>query len=167
MKSNLILLMVLSLTSLSALADRVAVVKDALYEEECGACHMTYQPAFLPERSWRKIMGSLDNHFGENAELDADTRGTLSGFLVAHAAESAGGSLSKKILKRTSDDTIPVRVSELSFFTREHREIPARLVKNNPKVKSFSRCEACHTKAASGSYREREINIPGHGRWDD
>jgi len=45
-----------------------------LYIDECAACHMAYPTGFLPERSWQKMMGSLDDHFGENAELDATTQ---------------------------------------------------------------------------------------------
>ncbi len=32
----------------------VAPVKNALYLEECGACHFAYQPGLLPSRSWKK-----------------------------------------------------------------------------------------------------------------
>ena len=49
---------------------------------------------------------------------------------------------------------------------REHREIPKKLILQ-PEVKSFANCNACHTKAESGSYREREIRIPNYGRWED
>jgi hypothetical protein len=34
-------------------------------------------------------------------------------------------------------------------------------------VKSFANCNACHTRAAEGSFRERDIRIPGAGKWDD
>ncbi|MCC6543576.1 MAG: hypothetical protein IT392_03630 [Nitrospirae bacterium] len=34
-------------------------------------------------------------------------------------------------------------------------------------VKSLINCNACHTRAAAGSYDELEIKIPGFGRWDD
>jgi len=40
-------------------------------------------------------------------------------------------------------------------------------VKDNPEVGSFSRCDACHTGAAKGSYDEHGVRIPGFGRWED
>ena len=47
------------------------------YVKECGSCHFPYQPAFLPARSWQKIMGSLKEHFGENAEVKLADRDNL------------------------------------------------------------------------------------------
>ncbi len=49
----------------------VRAVDNPLYAAECGGCHFAYQPGLLPEASWRKMMGSLADHFGENAELEA------------------------------------------------------------------------------------------------
>ncbi len=57
--------------------DRVAPVKDAVVIKECGACHMVFQPSFLPARSWQKMMEGLKDHFGENAELDEATQNAL------------------------------------------------------------------------------------------
>ncbi|MDH5694220.1 MAG: diheme cytochrome c [Gammaproteobacteria bacterium] len=148
-------------------ADSMALVKNKAYEDECGSCHMPYQAGFLPARSWEKIMTSLDKHFGENAELDAGTQKDLSSYLTSNAADHNGGKLSKKFLRSVASSEVPLRISSLPYFKKEHDEVPAKLVKNNDKVKSFSRCEACHRKALNGSYREREIDIPGHGKWED
>ena len=49
----------------------VAAIANPVYKEECGSCHMAYPPGLLPARSWTKVMSGLDNHFGDNAELDA------------------------------------------------------------------------------------------------
>ena len=56
-----------------------------LYRKECGACHMVYEPAFLPQASWRRIMGSLTNHFGEDASLDPKARDKIEAYLVGHS----------------------------------------------------------------------------------
>ena len=55
----------------------VAPVANAKYKEECGSCHFAYQPGLLPARSWEKIMGNLENHFNENAELDQETQSRI------------------------------------------------------------------------------------------
>ncbi|HPQ24397.1 MAG TPA: cytochrome C, partial [Gammaproteobacteria bacterium] len=52
-------------------APGVAPVDNPLYLQECGSCHFAYQPGLLPARSWNNLMGGLENHFGENAELPA------------------------------------------------------------------------------------------------
>ena len=60
-----------------------------------------------------------------------------------------------------------MRITETSYFKKEHDEIPPKMVKDNPEVGSFSRCDACHTRAADASFDEDEVRIPGYGRWED
>ncbi|MGD9654871.1 MAG: diheme cytochrome c [Sulfuricurvum sp.] len=129
----------------------------ALYTKECGSCHFAYQPEFLPKRSWDKTMNTLDNHFGTNATLDPADHKTIQGYLTTHASKSdrmtgMGGE-------------VAIRISETPNFKREHREIPQKMV-TQAEVKSFANCTACHTKAAGGSYREREVRIPNYGSWE-
>ena len=45
-------------------------VSFAPYTDACGSCHLVYQPGLLPARSWDRIMATLSDHFGDNAELD-------------------------------------------------------------------------------------------------
>ena len=135
------------------------------YTEECGACHFAYPAGLLPARSWEKLLSNLNDHFGENAELGADVARSLNAYLTKNAADKVRNRLSQRIARSVAHTT-PLRITETSFFKREHREVPQRLVKDNPKVQSFSRCPVCHTRAAKGTFSEREINIPGHGKWD-
>jgi len=143
----------------------VAPVDFALYQNECGACHMAYQPGLLPALSWERIMAGLDNHFGENAELAPQERNAILGYLLNNAAGRSNYRVSNKLMRNVRG--VPLRISELPYFVHEHREIPARLVRGNPKVRSFSNCDACHTGAVRGSYNEHQIHIPGYGRYDD
>ncbi len=53
----------------------------ALYKTECGDCHMAYPPSMLPAASWQDMMGALEDHFGDNAELDAATADQIAAFL--------------------------------------------------------------------------------------
>ena len=146
----------------------VAVVANPLYKEECGSCHMAYPPGLLPGRSWEKMMASLEEHFGENAELDSATAAELTRFLVEHSADAEPQyRRSRHITRDLSSESVPLRITELAYFRHEHDEIPVRLVNANPKVNSYSNCNACHQNAELGSFSEREINIPGHGKWDD
>jgi len=142
-------------------------VTDKLYATECGGCHFAYQPGWLPERSWRKIMRSLDSHFGENAELQEETRNKLTNYLVGRAADVLPNRMSSRILRGLRSDETPLRISELAFIRHEHDEIPARMIENNPKVSSRASCQSCHTQATVGFFNEDGINIPGFGRWDD
>lgn len=145
----------------------VAPVTSKSYQESCGECHMAYQPGFLPARSWEKLMGSLDDHFDENAEVDANTQQQLTEYLTRNAADFSDYKRSRAMMNALSSGETPIRISETRYFIRKHDELPKRLVENNPDVKSFSRCEACHTDANKGSYDEHRVRIPGYGLWED
>lgn len=145
----------------------VAPVNNELYAKECGSCHFAYQPGLLPARSWKKMMNTLDKHFGDNAELDAETQKALTAYLVANSAENSGYKASVKILNSIKDGDAPLAISKTAYFTRKHHEVPERMVKGNNQVKSFAACAKCHTAADKGSYDEHEVNIPGFGKYED
>ena len=145
----------------------VAPVDNALYAEECGACHFAYQPGLLPARSWRKIMDTLADHFGENAELGNEEAIKLSAYLITNAADHSGYKRSSRIAGSLKADDAPLRFTETRYFQRQHHELSKRMVEDNPQVKSFSRCGVCHTQADKGSYNEHEVKIPGFAHWED
>jgi hypothetical protein len=144
----------------------VAPVQSASYQEECGSCHFAYQPGLLPAASWQRIMDGLADHFEENAELDPETTDQLRTYLIANAADRTGTGRSPGIANSLRGSA-PLRFTDTTYFRRQHHEIPDRAVKDNPEVGSFSRCDACHTEAAEGSYDEHSVRIPGFGRWED
>ena len=145
----------------------VAPVTNALYKEECGSCHFAYQPGFLPERSWNKIMSSLASHFGDNAELSAATHQKILSYLIDNSADRVNDRRSVKIMRSIAPTSAPLRITELAYIKHEHDEIPSRLITGNDKVNSLSRCDACHQTAQEGYFNESQIRIPGVGRWDD
>ncbi|MCW9012309.1 MAG: diheme cytochrome c [Gammaproteobacteria bacterium] len=145
----------------------VANISNPVYKEECGSCHMAYPPGLLPASSWTKMMSGLEDHFGDNAELDADTHKAISEYLLTNSADKSDYRRSSKFNRSIKAEDAPLRISELPYFKHEHDEIPDRMVKGNTKVTSFSHCNACHTKAEQGSFNEHDIRIPGYGRWDD
>ncbi len=145
----------------------VAPVTDPRYAQECGSCHFAYQPGLLPARSWRKLMGSLSDHFGDNAELATEDVAAITDYLVKNAADRSNYRRSAKIANSMPDKAVPLRISQVPYIAGKHDEIPARYVAGNPKVKSLSNCAACHTRAQQGSYSEHEIDIPGVGSWED
>lgn len=145
----------------------VAPISLPLYQQECGSCHFAYQPGLLPARSWTKLMAGLADHFGENAELDALDRQAIEEYLLYNAADRVPEYRARKIARSLRPEETPLRITEVPYIMHKHREIPAALIKGNPKVGSLSNCNACHTRADTGSFSEYQINIPGHGRWDD
>ncbi len=136
--------------------------QNPLYIDECGSCHMVYPAQLLPDASWRKVMQGLEDHFGENAEVDATTRQALEDYLIQ---ASSSGSYQK--LFRNLGNRAPLRITELPYFIHEHDEIPSRFIRANDSVSSVSQCNACHQKAERGQFDEDDVTIPGFGRWDD
>lgn len=129
--------------------ERVAAVTNAKWKTECGACHVAFPPRLLPAESWRAMMSGLDKHFGTDASLDAATTREIGTFLEK---QSGGG-------KHASSGKPVLRITDTSWFKREHDEVPAHVWKN-PKVKTPANCAACHLQAERGNYGERNIRIP-------
>jgi len=137
------------------------------YNNECGSCHMAYQPEFLPKNAWRTMMGGLEDHFGVNATLTAQDEQVLSAYLQENAADSKRvGKHFKKMAASAGTDGKVIRISDTRYFKREHKGIPQRFI-DQKAVKSIANCNACHQTAAKGDYRERGIFIPNYGPWRD
>ena len=121
--------------------ERVPPVRNKLVQQECGACHMAFQPAFLPAGSWKKMMAELDNHFGEDASLDAKMAKEIEDYLVNNAGRRSW---------RDIWGTPPQRITELRWFKKEHRgEVSPGARK---KAGTMANCKACHLGAERGNY---------------
>ncbi len=145
----------------------VAPVMNQLYQNECASCHFGYQPGLLPERSWRKLMAGLEDHFGDNAELTPETTTAILNYLTENSADKSDYKRSRRIDNSLAKDDAPLRITETPYFKRKHRELSLTKITNNAEIGSISNCIACHRQADKGSYNENEIRIPGSlGRWD-
>lgn len=120
----------------------------AAYKSECSSCHVAYPVGLLPAASWQRLMSHLPKHFGTDASLDAATTKQISDWLMANG----GG-------RRAAEAPPEDRITKGRWFIREHDEIAADVWKR-PAIKSAANCAACHTQAAEGSFRERDIRIP-------
>ena len=145
----------------------LAPVSNGVYRTECGGCHFAYPPGLMTAASWGTVMNTLDQHFGDDASLDSAVRTELLAYLQANAADRSNAKRSRSFAagKVTSDG--PPRITENNYFKRKHDEVPARYVKDNPEVKSFSHCAACHRSADKGVFDEHAVEIPGYGRFED
>lgn len=145
--------------------DTMPLPNNALYVKECSRCHLAYPPGLLPARSWENLLGNMQSHFGEQVTL-ADT-GAITAYVTTHAADRSSSIMAGKIVQSLRSGEPPQRIVEIPFIRYEHEEIPQRLITENPQVKSLSHCASCHPRAQEGSFRESEVDIPGHGRWID
>lgn len=128
-----------------------------VYANECSDCHMAFHPSLLPAKSWTYLMTNLDNHFGENASLTADTTAELSAWLVANAAETAD-TKPANVFRRTSASA-PDSITQTRFWRRTHHRIPDALFSRAP-IYSKTNCAACHSDAKTGLFYPANISIP-------
>ena len=138
----------------------LAAVDNAKWRAECSGCHMLYHPALLPERSWRKMMSGLDQHFGKQLKLNATAQKEITDFLVAHAAERSNSSRAQRIAKNTQADQIPLRITETAYFSLQHHDDIGAEVWQRPAVGGKANCKACHAEAEKGNFDEKAIRIP-------
>ena len=117
---------------------------------ECSACHMAYPAGFLPQRSWSKIMTTLDDHFGENAMLDEQTRAEIETYLTQNAADASGRS--SGLLRGVAAGDTPLWISKLPWFTSEHDGEVSR--RSLAKAGSMSNCVSCHLDADRGVFED-------------
>lgn len=122
------------------------------YIKECGSCHMAYQPVLLNKASWQAMTGTLSKHFGTDASLEPKELKLINDYLAKE-----GNNRSQKVYES---------ISTQEWFVKEHRKIAKKYIVQ-PSVKSIANCGACHTQAANGDYRERNIVVPGYGSWKD
>jgi hypothetical protein len=164
-----VFVLIASITSASSLLASGAMSEDGgsqmppvtniKWKAECSSCHMLYHPGLLPERSWKKMMSSLDNHFGENASLDALTRDDITKFLALNSADKQDNRRSSRINQSIPANSAPLRISETNYFLSKHDELSASTFKRKS-IGSASNCIACHQGAEKGNFSESQIRIP-------
>ena len=125
-------------------------VTDKLVQKECGSCHMAFQPAFLPARSWTRIMNNLSDHFGEDASLPPEQVAAIRAYLTENAGDMARKGIARKYMQWVAADGVPMKITENPAFLLKHN-FPDR-VWNDPKVVTKSNCLACHAGADRGTY---------------
>ena len=116
-------------------------VRDADTKKECGACHMAYPASLMPARSWELIIGSLDNHFGENAELPEPTRLKVLAYMTQNAGDS--GATDSWFLRGLHATDTPARITDMPFWRSIHGGFPVTSFKR-ASVRAKSNCIGCH-----------------------
>lgn len=130
------------------------------YVNECGSCHTAFAPGLLPARSWRKMLGELGNHFGEDASLDEPHRLAIQKDLENLASDTAVANMRmSRINSAIPAGSSPQRISVTGYFKFMHDEVPGYIWKRKL-IGTPANCIACHTRANEGRYGEREVRIP-------
>ncbi len=131
---------------------------EGTYAKECGACHAPHHPSIAPAAAWQAILERLDDHFGDNAELDPATVAQLRTYLLAQSAEQFDSKAANIFRDVAAGETLP-RVTETASWKRLHRAIASNVFQAKP-VAGRVNCQACHADAATGGFKPRNISIP-------
>ena len=129
------------------------------WQQECASCHIAYSPAFLPKASWRRLMGGLDQHFGENASLDPATQADILRFLEANAADTGTSRIGSRVMQSMGSKEAPLRITETRWFVRKHDEV-SQATWSRKSIGSAANCAACHRQAEQGVFDEDTVRIP-------
>jgi len=121
-------------------------VTDPLTVQECASCHIAFPASMLPAASWRRMMGELENHFGDDASVDADTAAAITRYLIDHAGDARGQP--GKLLRGLRRGDAPLRITELPKWVHEHDEVP------RSEWTRKANCTACHIDAAKGYFED-------------
>ncbi len=119
--------------------------------EECGACHVAYPPGLLPVESWERIMAGLDDHFGDNAELDDTSSEAIKKYLYGNALRMGHPSNVSQMI-RNLPETPPLRITELPNFLFDHEDVMLEKRKSELGNVTLSQCDECHENASSGQF---------------
>ncbi len=122
------------------------------WRTECASCHTAYPPALLAANDWKRVMLSLNKHYGSDASVTPQEVQEISQFLVANASTKGSQHVSP---------VDPPRMTKTAWFERKHRKVPLAAW-SDTRIKSAANCVACHTQAAKDSFSENDISVPGY-----
>ncbi|MEO5374840.1 MAG: cytochrome b/b6 domain-containing protein [Alphaproteobacteria bacterium] len=133
------------------------LVMDPAYARECAACHGLFHPSLLPAGSWRQVMATLDDHFGEDASLAPDVADGIATFLTANAAETWHTEAANRFRRVAATD--PRRITATPYWIAKHGEID-KSVYARRSITSGANCIACHRDALTPWFADQAIVIP-------
>ena len=163
---SLMLALALTLVGIGAGTDggdghaRFAMPRDPMFVKECGSCHTAYAPGLLTAAEWQRVMGDLQNHYGDDASLGEPARLGILRWVVDGAADGLEATrLMRRIAEAAKHSKTMPRITESGLFRYQHDEIPA-YVWQRQSIWRKSNCGACHIRANAGFYDESEIKVP-------
>ncbi|MDH5559609.1 MAG: cytochrome b/b6 domain-containing protein [Deltaproteobacteria bacterium] len=134
---------------------------DLHYQKICGDCHFEFHPSLLPKRSWTAMLDSLEDHFGEDASLNAKDKERIADYLLSNSAEKMLNESAYKIMISINETNSPQRVTEVDYWKSKHAMIKPEQFREKP-IKSKLNCGACHPLGKYGSFEDADIAIPNN-----
>ena len=130
--------------------------ENSAFYKECISCHTLFPPFLLPSKSWVSMMDTLENHFGDDASLDAQTVESIKAFLVKNSAESSTKESSLRILASLEKEKTYLAITETPFWKNRHKKID-KAIFSQADIGKPSNCKACHDTIENGLLNNRDI----------
>jgi len=130
--------------------------ENSAFYKECISCHTLFPPFLLPQKSWVSMVDTLENHFGDDASLDAATTESIKVFLVKNSAESSTKESSLRILASLEKEKTYLAITETPFWKNRHKKID-KAVYEQKEIGKPSNCKACHDTIENGLLNNRDI----------
>jgi hypothetical protein len=137
----------------------VKLSQPPLYKKECASCHMAFPPNILPTESWKNMMATLQDHFGDDATIDDAAKQEIENYLVKNAAETSKEEASLKFIRSIGTGNPPARITDIPYWKQKHSPIHQAIYLRSA-IKSKINCVACHKLAEFGSFEDTDIRIP-------
>lgn len=141
-------------------AETFPVIDNQTVRTECGDCHMIFPPQTLPQALWKKIIGNLSDHFGEDASgLEPAVLAEITAYHVNNASDVSN----VRAAQKWRSNAFITRIIDAPRFKAKHKGCD--VVWSHPEVKSPSNCLACHkTMETTGSTKENLSFLPANLR---
>ncbi|MDP6377037.1 MAG: hypothetical protein QF921_16810 [Pseudomonadales bacterium] len=123
---------------------------------------MVYPPPLLPASNWRHLMAGLEDHFGENAELDEESFAHIGAYLEAEVMAAVAAPSKMNEMLRILPDNPALRITEYPSFVTAHEIIEKQLEVETLREGFLSPCQDCHRQAEHGIFDKNLIH-PGYG----
>lgn len=136
-----------------------ALPQNALWQEECGGCHLAFHPSLLPARSWQRMLDGQADHFGEDLALDEATLTALAEFAQSHSAEKQASKAAVGIAMTTPAAEAPLRITESRYWRAQHAAVSAKAFRQKG-VHGNADCAACHRDAENANFEDGAMIIP-------
>lgn len=138
----------------------VRIKPDPVWRSECAtSCHGAFHPTLLPAESWKRIISGLDDHFGDSAGVDEQSKNRILSYLLAASSDRSVTEASKKLLYSIPKGEVPLRITEVPYWADKHSEIDPDVYARKS-ITSKSNCKACHPGADLGSFEDKDISVP-------
>lgn len=107
------------------------------------------------------MMGELEDHFGDNAEVDDETAAELSAYLAKYSLRAGQPTRFSRMLRNMPAEP-PLRITDTPYMAQVHESIADTLGMEQLDEGFLSPCADCHKQAAEGVF-DKDLIYQGYG----